>query len=148
MNLIQFLRGAKYQVNLIEKRFARVASPQQSNSPTPQLCTHDRNISFSSWISTRPRRQAPSINGRCLETRSLCSSLAHKMELGISAQLWYKWRVPTACLVVVVVAGELSMTKEVDSIKVEVMDFARQIELYLKQDQVFIFYTFSWKEQS
>lgn len=46
------------------------------------------------------------------------------------------------------VAGELIMTKEVDSIKVEVMDFARQIELYLKQDQVFIFYTFSWKEQS
>ena len=67
MNLIHFLKGAKYHINLIgEERFARVASTQ---NPTPQLRTHVRNISVFSWIWTRLTNQALSINEGCLETR-------------------------------------------------------------------------------
>lgn len=59
----------------------------------------------------------------------------HKIELGISAQVWYKCRVPDALPGGTGGGWGLSITKEVDGTKVEVMDTERDIEfLCLKQD--------------
>lgn len=72
----------------------------------------------------------------------------YEMELGISAQVWYKGRILDALSVDV--GGVCGLeSKEVNGTKVEVMDIERERErelLGLQQDYVLTSYILSWKE--
>lgn len=82
MNLIQFLRGAKYQVNLIgEEGFASGASP---HNPTLQLPSYVP-MTETSVFSLESERDQPVRH--CQSMEGVQRLETHKIELGISAQV-------------------------------------------------------------